>query len=127
MPSPRPLPLGSTFNPGDDQIPVWSTPDDSYIAALEQTAPGITAMIPTQQAAGESWMDTLARSLPIIAATVQQKQILDIQVQRAKAGLPPLDASQYAAGVNIGLSPEVQKILIMGAVGIGAVILLARR
>lgn len=121
------MPLGYTFDPMTDMVPVASTPSPEWTAALESVAPNITTIIPQQQAAGESWYDSLARALPIVAATVQQKEILDIQVQRAKQGLPPLDASQYAAGVNVGLSPETTRLVTYGIVAIVAVLVLTRK
>jgi hypothetical protein len=63
--------------------------------------------------------------LPVLASTYQQKQLLSVQVDRARAGLPPLDVQQYAPGanVNVGLSPDLQKLLIVG--GVAALGLLA--
>lgn len=119
------LGLGVTFDPTTDG---YSTGiDDSYAAAINQVAPNATAVIASQAAPGESWMDTLQRSLPILAATYQQKQILDVQVDRARQGLPPLNASQYSAGVQVGLSSDTQRMLIFGALGIAALFLVLRR
>lgn len=121
--------LGSTFDPGQDVSPTYygDMPSPEYAASLEAVAPGIVPLIQQTQVQGDTWTDTLKRSLPIIAATVQQKQILDVQMDRAKQGLPPLDASQYGVGVSVGLSPEVMKMLMLGALGIGAAIFLSRR
>lgn len=119
--------LGETFDPSSDGVAIALNPDAVWESALESVAPGTTAIVQQQAAPGENWYDTLARSLPILAATYQQKQILDVQVDRARKGLPPLNASQFAAGVQIGLTPDIQKLLVYGAIGIGAAIFLARR
>lgn len=98
------------------------TPDAS--ANLDSIAPGISDIVSTEQQPGESWFDTLARAIPLLAATVQQKQLLDVQVQRAKAGLPPLNVSQYAAGAQVGLSPDTKQFLMIGGIALAAVFLL---
>lgn len=97
--------------------------DDSYGGysdSLNAVAPNTTTVIAQTAVPGESWFDTLARALPLVAATYQQKEILGVQMDRAKAGLPPLNMSQYAAGVNVGLSPDTSKLLLYGALGIAA-------
>ena len=52
----------------------------------------------------------------------QQKKMLDIQVERARNGLPPLDTSAYdsaSGGVNVGVNRSTQNTLLMLA-GIAA-------
>lgn len=100
-----------------------SVTNSGYAASLEEVAPNITTMIGEQQQPGESWTDSLARLLPIIAATEQQRQLLNVQIDRAKQGLPPLNVSQYAAGVQVGVSSDVKNLLILG--GLGALAILA--
>jgi len=43
--------------------------------------------------------------------------------------LPPLDASHYAPGVNVGLSADTKQLLVWGGIGVAAIVLftLARR
>jgi len=48
-----------------------------------------------------------------------QKQLLAANIKRAEMGLPPLDASQYGLGVNVGLSPATQNLVIGGLVILG--------
>ena len=119
--------LGWTFNPSTDGQPSYAQPSDVYATNLDAIAPGTTGIISDMQASGETWMQTLARSLPILTATYQQRQLLQVQVDRARAGLPPLDVSNYGAGVQVGLSKDTQKMLLYGAVGIAALFLLAKR
>jgi hypothetical protein len=84
--------------------------------SLETLAPGVGQLIESQQGHTESWYDALARLLPVMAATYQQKQLLSVQVERARQGLPPLDVSNYAPGVNVGLDEKTQRLLIIGGV-----------
>lgn len=101
------------------------SPSPAWADSLETLAPNVTELVQSQQTSGETWYDALARLLPVLASTYQQKQLLSVQVDRARAGLPPLDVQQYAPGanVNVGLSPELQKLLIVG--GVAALGLLA--
>ena len=115
-----------TFNPATDaqtdvQLSVDGTP---YAATLEDIAPGITDKIDQVQQPGESWMDTLQRSLPNLIAGVSQYQLLQVQLDRARAGLPPLDMSQYAAGVQVGVSPEVKNLMYGAGLLVGGIALL---
>lgn len=95
-----------------------------YFNALETVAPGVTNLIDSTGMPGESWFDTLPRLLTGLIATDQQRKILQIQIDRAKAGLSPLDASQYGMGVNVGLSPDTLSTLKTGGVIIGGILLL---
>lgn len=114
--------LHGTFNPSD-AVQFDLTIPPSYSAELETLAPNVTSLVADTQAHGETWYDALARLLPVLASTYQQKQLLSVQVERARNGLPPLDASAYAPGVNVGLSPDLQRMLIVG--GIATLALLA--
>jgi hypothetical protein len=113
--------LAATYT-GGDSLP--DTPiEATFRAALESVAPTVTTKIGEQAMPGESWVDTLQRLMPILATTVQQRQILNAQMERARQGLPPLDATQYGVGVSVGLSPETQRMLMFAALGIGGVLL----
>lgn len=116
----------STFDPTTDTSTSYTLIPPDYFASLETVAPTITDKITQQAAPGESWMDSLARLLPILAATNQQRQLLQTQADRAKAGLPPLDVSQYGAGVQIGLSADTKKLLMIGAAALGAILIFSR-
>lgn len=120
------------FDPSTDTAPASSLDINvsPFGSSLDAIAPGVTQTIADTQQPGESWMSTLQRLLPTLASTYQQSQLLQVQVDRAKAGLPPLDVSQYAAGVNVGLSPDTQKFLLIGGgllVGLFALSALSRR
>lgn len=95
----------------------------AYAQSLETLAPNVTQLVDAQQGTSETWYDALARLLPVMASTYQQKQLLSVQVERARQGLPPLDVSQYAPGVNVGLDEKTQKLLIYG--GVAALLLFA--
>ena len=95
-----------------------------YAPVFDYVAPGFNEMVNNQQQPGESWIDSAARLVTIIAATDQQRQLLQVQVDRAKQGLPPLNISQYAAGVQVGVSSDLKNLLVVGGLGVLAVMLL---
>jgi len=105
-----------------------SPPPAVYASAVDAVAPGLTDIVASNRSPGESWTDTLQRLLPILATTYQQKQLLDVQVERARNGQPPLDASMYAPGVQVGLSADTTKTLMMlGGAALLALVFLSRR
>ena len=116
-----------TFDPYQDIIDTPAMPND-YATALETVAPNITSMMATQTYPGEDWTQTLTRLLTVITATQQQRQLLQVQVERARQGLPPLDASQYAVGVNanVGISRDAKLFVGIGIAAIVAVLLLGQ-
>ena len=48
-------------------------------------------------------------------------------LERARQGLPPLQPSEYAPAINVGLSPQTRNLLIYGGIALVAVLLLRRR
>jgi len=92
-----------------------------------------------------SAVDTIKTALPTYLQTKQQKQIMDVQINRAKQGLPPLDAAQYVAPIRIEptinadteaginrvatqtVSSGVQKLIIPIGLGLLAWMLLRKR
>lgn len=115
-----------TFDPSVDLSPTFygDPMPQEWAVQLDAIAPTLSTKVAEQQVQGETWYATLARTLPILTATYQQKQILDVQVERAKQGLPPLNASQFAAGVNVGASPELMRTILIGVAIIGGAIYL---
>lgn len=140
-----PMPPGATFQ-GEDGV--WyayddqtggyvravSTPDVStaiipanFQQVLNQAAPGVTQKIAEAQKPGENWTDTWGRIASSLLMTVQQYQLINLNTERAKRGEPPLDISSYSGvGVNIGISPSTQQLLIFGGLAVAALVLLTR-
>jgi hypothetical protein len=113
-------------------VPATSTPDAAtfaipaaYKMALEDAAPGVTTAIAQAQTPNENWTETLTRILPNLTMGVQQLQLMQINVDRAKKGLPPVDAQAYSgAYVNVGLDPNTQKLVTYAGLGILALFVL---
>ena len=140
-----PSPAGATFQ-GDDgvwyayddqtgeYVPAVSTPDVStaamplaYKLVFDAAAPGLTEKIAEAQKPGENWTDTYGRIASSLLMTVQQYQLINLNTERAKKGLPPVDIASYSGvGVNIGISPSTQQLLIFGGLAVAALVLLTR-
>lgn len=59
-----------------------------------------------------------------------QKKVIDTQIARAQAGLPPLDIdlARYGVGpqATVGISADTQRLLLWVAAGLGAVYLVPK-
>jgi len=99
----------------------------NYAAVLDQAAPGIVQKIAQTQTPGESWIDTLTKLVPALTMTVQQVQLMQLNIERAKNGLPPIDIASYSGiGVNVGISPATRNLIIYGGIALVAVLFLTR-
>lgn len=107
-----------------DLTPTWAT-------ALETIAPTISQKINSQQQADEPWWETWSRIATAVVMTAQQRDLMRINVERAKQGLPPLDVASYTGvGVNVGLSQQTQQLVTYGGLALLAFLVfntLARR
>jgi hypothetical protein len=98
-----------------------------YDKVLNEVAPGIVQKIKETQPEGESWIDTLTKLVPALTMTAQQYQLMQLNIERAKKGLPPVDIASYSGiGVNVGLSESTKNLLLYGGVALVAVFLLTR-
>jgi hypothetical protein len=111
---------------GDDGSPDPTAPPDS--------APDPATSAPPAPASS-SWADAtknilLSASQVYLAKTQidNQSKLLDTQLARARAGLPPLNIDPASYGlqptIGVGLSSSTQKLVMYGLIGIGALLLL---
>lgn len=93
-----------------------TAPDGSIIYIDEDTNRTIQAE--PGQSSAQSWIDLVGKGL----TAVQTYQLNQINVERAKMGLPPIDTSQYTGmGVRVGLAPQTQQLIIYGGLALLAV------
>lgn len=127
------------FNPPatvpEEEKSWWDKLTDTVTGAYDKaTAPVATATgTDAKVAAEEGWLDKLIGATKEIAPAYlqfqQQKEIMDMQVQRAKQGLPPLDTSFVAPTVKIqadigsGITKLALPLLAIG----GIALLIGRR
>ena len=104
-----------------------STEDRGYVPAIEAVAPGITDVANRIAVEGESIISAISRAMSTVAMADYQRRILNAQLERARQGLPPMQPSEYAPAINVGLSPQTRNLLIYGGLALVAVMLLRRR
>jgi len=100
--------------------------DEARAYGVDTIAPGLLTVADRIAVQGESWIAAISRAAGQVAMADYQRRLLNVQLERARQGLPPLDASQYGVGVNVQ-APQLNTLLILGAVGIVAVLVLLRR
>lgn len=105
----------------------YNIKDGNYDKVLNEIAPGVIQKINQTQTTGESWIDTLTKLIPSLTLTAQQVQLMQLNIERAKKGLPPVDIASYSGiGVNVGLSGDTKNLLIYGGIALVAVFFLTR-
>lgn len=106
---------GDGLSPRDAQLAFIDWLAASYPglveAMLEAIAPEAVIETGTLGAAEESnWLTQLVGAaqtiLPAYLQYEQQAEVLDLQLERMRAGLPPLDSAQFAPSVQVGLDSE---------------------
>lgn len=95
-----------------------------WAAIVEDTAPGILQQTDRIAVPGEDWVSAATRALSTVAMADYQRRLLNVQLDRARQGLPPLNAQAYGLGVNLGISPQV---LMLGAAALLVLYLAMRR
>jgi hypothetical protein len=104
-----------------------STIPADYKFSFDQIAPNFTDYAQAQAVQGETWWESALRALPTLVMANHQRELLKVQLDRARQGLPPLQSTEYGLGVNVGIDASTRTALIVGGVALVAVLLLARR
>lgn len=77
-----------------------------------------------------AWYQNVLQTAAQVATTYltldQQRELLRIQNERARQGLPPLDVSQYTPGVSVGVEKSTQNTVLLGIVIVVGGLLLAK-
>lgn len=94
----------------------------NYASAFDESAPGIVQIAQSIQTAGESLINAISRARMQVAMTDYQAEMLELNLQRARAGQPPISASQYSGG-NASID---SKTVMLGLLAIGGLILATR-
>jgi hypothetical protein len=97
-----------------------------YGMIADSIAPGIVQQAQAIRVAGEDWISAITRAISTVSMADAQRRLLNLQLQRAQQGLPPLDSSQYGLGVSVGIGGDTQKMILLGLAGIAVVLLLTR-
>jgi len=125
------MPDGTMVSIDDPTKVIQSDLTPTWTVALESVAPTVTQKIVSQQQENEPWWETWSRIASSVVMAKQQRDLMQINVDRAKQGLPPLDIAQYSGvGVNVGLSAQTQALVTYGGLALLAFLVfntLARR
>lgn len=109
-----------------------TTPVSQWLSSqpAQAATEGMTDGSPQQTTSISGQIVSLIQSLaPTVVSTIQQNKLLNLQVQRAAQGKPPLDLSQYESasqGLNVGINRSTQNTLLIGAALLGGVFLVSR-
>ena len=111
----------------DENYGTFATENRGFIPAIDTIAPGIIEQARAVAVEGEDWVSAVSRAMSTVAMADYQRRLLNVQLERARQGLPPLAASEYGVGVSVGIDPATRNMLLIGGVALVAVLLLARR
>lgn len=111
----------------DENYGTFATENRGFIPAIDTIAPGIIEQARAVAVEGEDWVSAVSRAMTTVAMADYQRRLLNVQLERARQGLPPLAASEYGVGVSVGIDPVTRNMLLIGGVALVAVLLLARR
>ena len=111
----------------NDETPygTYETESRGYVPEIAKIAPGIVEVADKLKVPGEDWIASIARAAGQVSMADYQRRLLNVQLERARAGLPPLNAAQYGATVNVE-APQLNFLLLAG-LAIAGVLLLRRR
>lgn len=115
----------SYYDDGGNEV-VTETPPTIYTATGSGGGAIVTAAPVTTTDSG-SWWDKILNALPKATQFYNAQQIAQENIRRAKAGLQPINPALYSPQVGLALSPQTSQLLMYGALGIGAVLLLSGR
>lgn len=107
----------------DGTVKINGEVEPNYTATfrqIEATAPGTlqTAVNQSSGTGGIDWNALSSNLTNLIGTVVQaeaQRDLLRMNLDRARQGLPPINAQQYMPGVNVGIASDTQKMLLIGA------------
>lgn len=86
----------------------------------------------TEKAWYERLLDTVTETagkiLPVYYQSKAQRELIELNLERAKQGLPPIESTQVAPTIRtqVGIDPAVMNMLVFGGLGL-AVFLMAQR
>lgn len=80
----------------------------------------------TNDPASVGWLSALANAVPKALQLYNAQQIAAVNIQRAQQGLAPLNPALYGPQVGVALSPGTSSLILYGAIGLGALVLIKK-
>lgn len=102
---------GYNYDTGDYQL--WGLGQDIPTIEVDTTKPA-----PTE----ETWADKVSSWVAPLVNVYQQKKMIDLQLERARAGLPPLADDALAAKVKV--TTGFDKYIPWVILGVGGIVLI---
>jgi hypothetical protein len=90
---------------------------------IEATQPGTITEAKTASFDWNSLVDNVTQLVQVGIQAEAQRDLLQMNLDRARQGLPPINAQQYMPGVNVGVSDDTKQLLYIlgfGALGVFA-------
>lgn len=96
----------------------------AWVQTLEAITPGFLDFIAREGVPGETWVQTASRIVSGVVMTAYQRQILDVQLERARNGLPP--AGVEGTTIPGTTSTGVPSWVVLGAAALVAWVVVRR-
>lgn len=80
----------------------------------------------SMDATDTSWLNQLPTWIQQLQTSVNTQRLLDLNIQRAQSGLPPITAQSVAPTLNFGLSDNTQQLIIYAGLALLAFTLLKK-
>lgn len=111
----------------------FTTASGPILAGLGQWDETVYTMATEDQAAGvdtsQPWYQDLLQfasgALQTYTQFRSQDQIMQLNLERAKAGLPPIDPTRYGPSVGVGMDYQTRNLMTWALLGAGALALFA--
>ncbi len=86
----------------------------------------LQSMSGMDETSAESGTASILDSIRDIVTSYNQQQILQANIDRAKQGLPPINTGALAPTYNVGLTPELKNMLIVGGIVLAVILLMKK-
>lgn len=124
--------LAYTFPQQNTDRPRRWASESGYFRGLGEDAGEAAVMIQPAASVERPWYQTLVDTLvPAAASVYQQRELTKLNTERLRAGMPMITASEFArtyqppaAQVQFGMTDGTKKMMMYGALGLGAYVAL---
>jgi hypothetical protein len=102
-----------------------------YYVGMAQGA-SVSAAIPGDvgtpgAAGGTSFLTSITSALPALSSFITAEQLAQVNINRAKQGLPALQTSSYAPQVGVSIAPQTMTPIMIGAAVIAGLIIFRKK
>lgn len=118
---------GNAYQLDEDGTIIAYTTQDGSTVINNTVAPDMDSPAAPSGMNPQQWAELLSKTIPQVIAGINAYQLSQVNIDRARRGLPALSANQYGPRVGVGLSGDTQKLVMFAALGLGAFMLLKRR